>query len=67
MQVSCLKHKPNMVADAQGDTPDVVGRISLFFSLSAFVFECKTRKSLLRLPPWARTFFLSFLGFEDPT
>jgi len=56
-----------MVADAQGDTPDVVGRISLFFSLSAFVFECKTRKSLLRLPPWARTFFLSFLGFEDPT
>jgi len=23
MQVSCLKHKPNMVAGAKGDTPEV--------------------------------------------
>ena len=25
MQLSCLKRKPNMVAGAQGDTPEVVG------------------------------------------
>jgi len=26
MQVSCLKRKPNMVAGAQGETPEVIGR-----------------------------------------
>jgi len=26
MKVSCSKRKPNMVAGAQGDTPEIVGR-----------------------------------------